>query len=331
MKLKPLSEQTLVITGATSGIGLVTARRAAARGARLVLVARNGEALERLSRSLAAQGCDNAHVAADVADEEALARAAAVAVDRFGGFDTWVNDAGVMLYGKSEQVARADQRRLFETNFWGVVNGSTIAVRHLRQRGGALINVGSEVSDHAAPLIGAYVASKHAVKGFTDTLRIELKHDRAPVSVTLIKPGSIDTPICAHAKNVMDRKPSLPPPVYAPDLVAAAILHAAEHPTRDLYVGAFARVVSSATQFAPRLADRFIANFSFPGMVRDEPPPRSGEDNLERPRSDLRERGGVSPHPLGASLYTQAAMRTSAVPLAALALFSVAAAAWRAR
>src|SRR5439155_6660231 len=114
-----------------------------------------------------------------------------------------------------------DHQRLMQTNFWGVVHGSTVAARHLRERGGgAIINLGSIVSDRAIPLQGMYSASKHAVKGYTDALRMELEEEGAPIAVTLVKPAGINTPFPRHAKNYMEREATLPPPVYAPEVVA---------------------------------------------------------------------------------------------------------------
>src|SRR5207237_3691332 len=139
-------------------------------------------------------------------------------------------NAGVSVYGKLMDVPLADLRQLFETNFWGVVYGSRVACEYLRMRGGALINIGSTLSDRAIALQGIYSASKHAVKGFTDALRMELEEQGAPVSVTLIQPTSINTPFPRHAKNYMEAEATLPPPVYAPDVVADAILHCAENP-----------------------------------------------------------------------------------------------------
>ena len=222
--LKPVEVQVIVITGATSGIGLVTARMAAKRGARLVLASRSEAALQKLAEEIKEANGEATYVVADVGDEADVLKIAATARERFGGFDTWVNNAGVSIYGKFEEVPLADQRRLFETNYWGVVYGSLAAVKQLRQRGGALINIGSALSDRAIPLQGAYCASKHAVKGFTDALRMELEHDGAPISVTLIKPAAIDTPYTEHAKNYLPVEPQNPPPVYAPDVVAEAIL-----------------------------------------------------------------------------------------------------------
>src|SRR5438045_7173201 len=143
VKLKPLSEQAIIITGATSGIGLCTARMAAERGARVFLVARTEESLQKLTEELRSNGSQAAHAVADVADQLQVKAAGASAIEQFGGFDTWINNAAVSIYGRLDEVALADQRRLFETNYWGVIHGSLEAAEHLRNRGGAIINVGS--------------------------------------------------------------------------------------------------------------------------------------------------------------------------------------------
>src|SRR3954468_18456334 len=213
LSFKPLREQVIVITGASSGIGLTTARMAASAGAKLVLAARNHEALQRLEREINASGGESCHVDADVGSGADVQRIVDAAIERFGGFDTWVNNAGVSVYGRLEEVANEDHRRLFETNFWGLVNGSLAAVAHLKSRGGALINVGSTLSDRSIPLQGMYCASKHAVKGFTDALRMEVEEEKHPIVVTLIKPAAIDTPYTEHAKNYMPVEPQNPAPV----------------------------------------------------------------------------------------------------------------------
>ena len=158
VKLKPLHRQVIVITGAPSGIGLVTARQAAAQGATVVLVARNDEALQQAVDEIIVAGGEAIHFVTDVANREDLQKVADETIARFGRFDTWVNNAGVSIWGRLQEVSDEDHRRLFDTNFWCVVYGSLEAARHLRQRkgpsGGAIINVGSEVSDRAVPLLG---------------------------------------------------------------------------------------------------------------------------------------------------------------------------------
>jgi short-subunit dehydrogenase len=289
LRLKPLSQQVIVITGASSGIGLSTARMAARQGARLVLAARSEEDLERLVTQIRAQGGDAASLPADVSIESDVRRIADEALRVYGGFDTWVNNAGVSVYGRATQVSVDDMRRVFETNVWGVILGSRVAVEHLRRRGGALINIGSEVSDKAVPLQAIHSASKHAVKGWSDALRMELQDEGAPISVTLIKPGPIDTPYTQHAKNYLADRPTHAPPVYTPDSVAEAILYAAVTPVRDLFVGGGAKFVSALSKAAPRLADALVRKTVIPGTHSGRP--RASGDALHRPGGGLRERG----------------------------------------
>jgi NAD(P)-dependent dehydrogenase (short-subunit alcohol dehydrogenase family) len=154
LKLKKLRDQVVVITGASSGIGLVTARRAARRGARLVLAARSGEELRQLASEISSQGGQAIDVVADVASEEDVRHIAKAARERFGGFDTWINNAGLTMFGRLEETSLSDARRLFDINFWGIVHGSLAALPQLKKHGGALINLGSVVSDRAFPLQG---------------------------------------------------------------------------------------------------------------------------------------------------------------------------------
>jgi short-subunit dehydrogenase len=308
IQLKKLNEQTIVITGASSGIGLVTARMAAKLGARLVLAARSAEALAQLTDEIIGSGGDAIHVVADVGHEGDVRRIADTAIRHFGGFDTWVNNAGVSIYGKLLEIPLEDQRRLFDTNFWGVVHGSLAAARHLRGRGGAIINVGSTLSDRAIPIQGTYSASKHAVKGFTDALRMELEADDAPISVTLIKPGAIDTPYPHHAKNYMETEPTVPPPVYAPEVVAHAILYCAEHPERDVFAGGGGKAISMTEKYAPRLTDR-VMEWTMTHMQKSDEPPRPLEDNgLDKAAGELKERGGGHAYVAESSLYTKASL-----------------------
>jgi short-subunit dehydrogenase len=316
VKLKKLGAQVMVITGASSGIGLVTARAAARRGARLVLAARNGDALGRVADEINGAGGEAAPVVADVGRLEDVRRIADKAVERFGGFDTWVNNAAVSIYGRVLEVPLEDHRQIFETNYWGLVHGTLVAVEHLRRRGGALIQVGSALSDRAIPLQGTYCATKHAVKGFTDALRMELEEEGAPVSVTLIKPSSIDTPYRRHARNLMEVEPLNPPPVYAPETVAEAIFHCAEHPERDVFVGAGGKFLSVAGERAPRLTDRVMGAFFFDLQRSDRPRPAGRPDSLHAPSADGQERGGYPGYVAESSLYTKATLN----PLAAGAL-----------
>ena len=308
LKLKRLSDQVIVITGASSGIGLVTARMAANRGARVVLNARNEEALRRVTEEINASGSKASYVVGDVARLQDVQRIASEASTRFGGFDTWVNNAGVSIYGHMLDQSLEDQRRLFDTNYWGVVHGSMVACAHLRERGGALINVGSVLSDVAIPIQGTYCASKHAVKGYTDALRMELEEEGAPISVTLIKPSAIDTPYTRHAKNLMPVEPMNPPPVYAPETVAEAILHCAENPERDVTVGGGGKVLAEAGSLVPQLTDKVIGAMMFDVQKSDQPRPANRDDSLYTPSADGEERGDYPGHVMESSIYTKATL-----------------------
>jgi short-subunit dehydrogenase len=308
LKLKKLNEQVMVITGASSGIGLVTARMAAERGTRLVLASRSEEALQQLTEEISRKGGQAIAVGADVGNEEDVRRIAQAAQENFGGFDTWVNDAGVSIYGKLSEISVEDMRRVFETNFWGLVYGSLEAARILKERGGAIINIGSTLSDRAIPMQGIYSASKHAVKGFNDALRMELESEGAPISVTLIKPGAIDTPYSEHAKNYMPVEPKNPPPVYAPETVARAILHCAETPERDVFVGAGGKGISLLGRFASRLADKIMERTIIKQQQSNRPANAREENGLYRSSGELRERGGYVGHVAESSFYTRASL-----------------------
>lgn len=277
MKLKPLDHQTIVITGGSSGIGLAAARLAAERGANVVIFARNEQGLEAAAAPIRAQGgrCDT--IVADVGSREDVAAAIEEVIARHGGFDTFVSNAGVGAYALLEEISDADHRQLFQTNYWGTVHCATEALPHLKANGGALIVTGSIASDMPSPVLSAYAASKHAVKGFVDSLRLELMHEKAPVSVSLIQPSGINTPFVDKALNQMEARAMIPPPIYSPDLVAEAILHAAEHPTRDMIVGGGGRAMTLFARTFPHLADRaFQYAFFSTAIDPDQPAQNSG-------------------------------------------------------
>lgn len=328
LRLKPLNEQTIVITGASSGIGLATARMAVAAGARVALVSRNEEALSEIEHQLSA-GERVMHVTADVGERDQLQRAADQIIERFGGFDTWINNAGASVWGRLSEVSDEDHQRVMQTNFWGTFYGSSIAAAHLRERGGSIINLGSLESVVALPFHASYSASKHAVKALTDVLRLELERDGFPVSVTLVRPVATDTPFMDHSKNELESAPNFPPPVYAPEVVAQAILHAAEHPQRDGYIGN-GKLLSRIEQNVPRLADWLRRRFIAPTIISGRP-----DDNRQGQLHEADSSQGGAGHAHGAypgmvlqhSLYTRASQHpvatTAALALGALTVFSL--------
>jgi NAD(P)-dependent dehydrogenase (short-subunit alcohol dehydrogenase family) len=334
LQLKKVEDQVIVITGASSGIGLVTAKMAAARGARVVLAARNEADLRRAVEDIRRHGGRAVHVVADVAAPEDVDAIASAAVREFGRIDTWVNNAAVAVYGRLMDVSVADMRRQFDINYWGQVYGSRVAVPHLGRQGGALINVASAVADRAIPLQGNYCAAKHALKGFTDSLRMELEESGAPISISLIKPGSIATPIFDKARTLLGVEPQPVPPVYAPELVARAILHCAERPVRDIVVSGMGKVLSLSGTVAPRLADRYMERGTIEAQETDRAVAAGRPDNLYQPvEHDGGERGRNWRGRVHAtSLYTAAALHPGvAAGVAALVASTVLAAALRRR
>lgn len=241
---KPLHRQVLVITGASSGIGLATARLAAERGARVVLTSEDPEALYAAQLEIEEAGGRATALPADVADLEALRAVAAHAVQVFGGFDTWINNAGVRLIGAVEQVPEEDARRLLDVNYWGVVHGCRAALPHLRERGGVIVNLGGVLSSRPVPLQGFYAASQHAVQGYTHTLRMELAAEGAPVHVALAKLATIE--------RGGEARPHLGG-VDRPSVAARALLHLAEHPRRDLAIGGVGALAVLGEAHAPSI------------------------------------------------------------------------------
>lgn len=291
-KKKKINEQVIVITGASSGIGLATSKLAARKGARVVLASRNEEDLLEITKEIKNEGGSAIYVTADVSKKEDVQIIAEHAIEKFGGFDTWVNNAAVGLFGNLMDIPIEDERRLFETNFWGVVYGSRTALDHLREKGGSIINIGSVLSNRALPLQGTYSASKHAVKAFSDAFRMEIEKEDLPVTVTALRPGSVDTPFVEHARNWMNAKATLPPPYYDPDVVARAIVQSAQTSHRDVTVGnLLGSVIIQLEHLFPRTLDKIMERKAFESQKREDEP-KTEEDGLyEAPPKEGRIRG----------------------------------------
>ncbi|QEH39018.1 Putative oxidoreductase SadH [Aquisphaera giovannonii] len=281
---KPLHEQAVVITGASSGIGRQTALEFARRGASLTLAARNDAALRALAEEIRHNGGKAQVVVTDVAEWDQVDRLAREAVAKYGRVDTWVNNAGVSVYAHFEDLSIEEIDRVIQVDLMGQIYGAKAILPHMRKQGsGTIINVGSMVSKRSVPLQSIYSAAKHAVKGFTDALRIELEHERAGIQVTLILPGSINTPFFSNARSKMGYKAAPPNPVYQPEAVAEAIVHAAEHPLRDVFIGFAAKAADLIERVSPDLGDQLqlAGGYGFESQKSGEPD--NGRDNLLGP------------------------------------------------
>jgi len=281
---KSLDEQVVVVTGASQGIGRATALEMAARGASVVAAARNEEALGDLVRQVGGRGGRAEAVVTDVAESEQVERLAQRAVERFGRIDTWVNNAAVSIYATVEQLEPDEMERLVRVNLLGTMFGARAAIPHLRRAGGGtIINVGSALSDRAIPLQSAYVASKHAIAGFSEALRLELMHSGSGIDVVLVMPSSMNTPLFNFARSKLGVQPMPVPPVYEPQVVADAICHAAQHGGREIVVGGWGKLLTVAQWLSPTLLDRYMLQNGRAWTDQMTDRPDDARDNLFDP------------------------------------------------
>jgi NAD(P)-dependent dehydrogenase (short-subunit alcohol dehydrogenase family) len=305
---RPVAEQVVVVLGASSGIGRATALEFARRGTtRLVVASRGAEALAALVRELEAAGAEAVAVPTDVTDEAAVQALVRAAEERFGRIDTFVTAPAVSVYGRITDITLAEFRRVMEVNFLGHVAAAQAAVPALERAGGGVyIGVASVEGYRSLPLHAPYSASKFALRSFQDALRMELADAHSPVQVVSILPASIGTPFFEHSRSKTGSLPKPPPPVYAPELVAEAIVRAAEHPRREIPVGDAAVGFLAGQRLSPALSDA-VLSLAGPRMQRSDRPD-DGTDIVDTPTPGPGSvRGRFADHLLTSSPVTRAA------------------------
>jgi NAD(P)-dependent dehydrogenase (short-subunit alcohol dehydrogenase family) len=287
VQLKRVGDQVVVLMGASSGIGRETALKFARKGANVVVSARGEEGLDSLVEEIRREDGEAIAVPADTSEFDQVKAVADRAVQEYGRLDAWVHLAAVGLFATFEETTPEEFGRIIDVNLMGQVYGAMAALPHIkREGGGALIHVSSMGAKRSIPLQSAYCASKHGIDGFLESLRVELQHEKLPISVTQVMPATINTPLFDKARTKLGVKPVAPPPIYQPRIVSEAILHAAENPARDLVVGGAAKAVILSQQLSPRLLDALLRVRGFEVHYTSEPKSEDAPDNLFEPIED---------------------------------------------
>ena len=264
--------RTVVVTGASAGVGRATASAFAARGDRVALLARGEDGLRAAAVEARRAGGTPLAIPCDVADADAVERAAAQAEEQLGPIDVWVNNAMTSVLAFVHETDPADARRVTEVNYLGYVYGTLAALRRMRPRDrGVIVQVGSAMAYRAIPLQATYCGAKFATRGFTDSLRTELMHEGSGVRVTMVQLPGLNTTQFTWVRTTLDKEPRPVPPVYQPELAADAILHAADHPRRELWVGGNVPAVIVGGQLLPGLADRYLARTNVDAQQTERP------------------------------------------------------------
>ena len=284
MQLKPISQQVVAIVGASSGIGRETALQFARKGAKVVVSARNEFGLNSLVDEIHASGGEAKAIKGDVADFEQVKAIADYTVEQYGRLDTWVHCAATGILARFEEITPEEFKRVIDVTLMGQVYGAMVALPYLKREGrGAMIHVSSMEGRRALPLQSPYSTAKHGLEGLLESLRVELQHDKIPVSVTSIKPAVINTPFYNHVLTKLGVKPTGLPPYYSPTLVAEAIVYTAEHPTRDFIVGDVGRILDISQRLSPELMDAILGAIGFQGQRTSDPKSADDPNNLYEP------------------------------------------------
>ncbi len=285
MQLKPIQDQVVAVVGASSGIGRETALQFAKKRAKVVVSGRSEVKLASLVDEIRSFGGDVTPVIiADVAEFDQVKAIADKAVDVYGRLDTWVHAPATAVFATFEQTTPEEFKRVIEVNLLGQVYGAMAALPYLKREGrGALIHISSIEGVRSLPLQSSYGAAKHGIEGFLESLRVELQHEKIPISVTSIRPAVINTPFWDNAKTRLGVQPAGIPPYYDPRLVADAIVYTATHPTRDFFVGDSARMLDFLQKLSPSLVDALLVQVGFPLQRTQEPKSESDSNNLYEP------------------------------------------------
>jgi NAD(P)-dependent dehydrogenase (short-subunit alcohol dehydrogenase family) len=284
MQLKPISQQVVVVVGASSGIGRETALKFAQRGAKVVVSARSQPGIDSLVDEIKSFTGEAIGILADVSDFNQVKAIADKAVEQYGRIDSWVHNAAVELYASFEQTTPEEFKRVIDVNLMGQAYGAMAALPHIKREGrGALIHVSSIEARRSLPLQSAYAAAKHGIDGFLESLRVELQHEKLPISITNVMPASINTPLFSKARTKLGVKPQGVPPIYQPSLVSDAILDVAEHPKREVVVGGAGKIILLAQRISPSLVDVYMVRTAFKGQRTNEPKAPDAPDNLFEP------------------------------------------------
>jgi NADP-dependent 3-hydroxy acid dehydrogenase YdfG len=286
--VRSLRDKVIVVTGASSGVGRAVARACAARGARLALIARNGASLERAAAEVAELGGRALALPLDVSDSAAVDEAAERIAAEWGGIDVWINDAMVSVLAPVELTTPDEYRRVMEVNYLGYVHGTLAALRHMRRvNSGVIVQIGSALAYRSIPLQSAYCASKAAVRAFMDSLRSELIRERSKIALTMVQLPAVNTPQFDVMRNRLEHHPQPVPPVYQPELIAKAVVHAALHPRRELWLGWSTVKAILAQRLVPGFLDRYLARHGWEAQQTADLPPghprRHFRDNLDAP------------------------------------------------
>lgn len=285
------SAQVVVITGASAGVGRAVAEAYARRGASIGLLARGEDGLEGARQSVEALGGKAIAIPTDVADADAVERAAAQVEATFGPIDVWVNDAMTSVFSPVKEMTPDEFTRVTEVTYLGYVYGTMAALKRMLPRDrGVIVQVGSALAYRAIPLQAAYCGAKHAIRGFSDSLRCELLHDKSAVRVVMVQMPALNTPQFGWVRSRLPNNAQPVPPIYEPEVAAEAVLWAAEHEKRELNVGWSAVEAVWGNKFFPGLLDRYLARKGYAGQQTDKPQ-TPHPDDLDRPVDDRGDRG----------------------------------------